>query len=1280
MLNKGSTYSFQIVTTHANYSILEHDGLTYYCPFKNGKLGETCKLKVIDYSGGKPKFEYFVNNIDDDELIKCSDFYFKYDDPNYLFVNLLINGFYEKIKLSKWLEFSNDFTKSEYIFYKKLLGKTKIVIDLSNINSHYKFTDNSHYNFEIIRSLSSLNSGVNRLIIKDVGDNVTYNIRNHFSNIDLKVGDIISLEYRGLTNKKEPILVKDLGDNFITPKKLISDEDIDFLLSSHLINYDLEIQLKSQINEKDGFWVLTACNYLSVLSSEFISKNELENSKQSSKIFKSISGFLDSRQFFIDIPPNTRKRLEPQYNNSKEQIDLNIKVCEFLLTNGPEDLFKKDFDYSLEDRVSIIRSLFYLNYFNSSKLGEINSIVQDIDQVDEDFNELVACFYENFSSKIISPFLRKNGDLFFDDMQTKRSFLIESELSKMVSIVRKINFQKLGLSWQTKLRFSFLCFLDFSNSEQNSFENLLDEFYDELNFFDFEFDEIEIEYVEITEESITINKPILIFSSVLGLFFSNKKMFFVRGNGKLHMLNYFLNKGHSVALEIKDNFFNRIYHLDYNCMFDFGMDNLEIGSEVSLVYKQKIDKKNPYVFCTYYSQSGQKTKELKLQPSQHKFFKHDRFMPGQEVIGEIKSVNNEGQYFAVEKNPSYKIDNEEFNCYYDGQIIKKYLSNTLSSCKICNSLLEFGEAHSKCSSCDYYEYEFLEIYIPKINKHIYVNRFSIVSGDGFAFFQNSKVGDIFKFYLFDEMTKYKLENHSVNFFKIRKENVDIYNHKVINTSYKFKRFGYYLMWLFYEINLHYRNKLHQLEGFNKLVLSLSSNYRSPKGYLISGLDSYNKILTSYFKNYEFSSTHLDEIKSFENDYEKTVEVYPKFQKIFTSLNMLSVNSNEYKKLIDYFEGSNPKLAKLLLIRNLLQSEDEKSDLINPINDLIKKNLIENDKSFKLNINSTVYEQDPNISLLKMIENKEIFEDQAHEFKETFHYPTLNKKQTNIIDKLKTQIANDPSKDKKLSDQIEKIKNSVPDWSNEIANDLIYSVLKNITAFLNTNDGKLIIGVSDDQVLKGLDLDYIKLHDFDGFQRKFEEYWNKLVVAPQNFRQYVILKRILYKEMEFCIVEVSFPVGVREACFIRDSPGGLPKLLMKNSSTTKEVEIVDIQNWTRKRKNIKNDPTSVYLMKTGGGLTKIGITNNVSTRIDSLKNDFPKIELIDNWVFPFRNIALIYEKRFQKEFSSKNVKIKTYTEFFKLDNEDIIYLKNELTKLRDSMEVNNDDNSTLKFDI
>ena len=26
-------------------------------------------------------------------------------------------------------------------------------------------------------------------------------------------------------------------------------------------------------------------------------------------------------------------------------------------------------------------------------------------------------------------------------------------------------------------------------------------------------------------------------------------------------------------------------------MFDFGMDNLEIGSEVSLVYKQKIDKR-----------------------------------------------------------------------------------------------------------------------------------------------------------------------------------------------------------------------------------------------------------------------------------------------------------------------------------------------------------------------------------------------------------------------------------------------------------------------------------------------------------------------------------------------------------------------------------------------------------------------------------------------------------------------------------------------------------------
>ena len=53
----------------------------------------------------------------------------------------------------------------------------------------------------------------------------------------------------------------------------------------------------------------------------------------------------------------------------------------------------------------------------------------------------------------------------------------------------------------------------------------------------------------------------------------------------------------------------------------------------------------------------------------------------------------------------------------------------------------------------------------------------------------------------------------------------------------------------------------------------------------------------------------------------------------------------------------------------------------------------------------------------------------------------------------------------------------------ISKDLEKSVLKNICAFLNTNDGKLIIGLSDDNIPIGLKNDYSTLgnKDQDGFE-------------------------------------------------------------------------------------------------------------------------------------------------------------------------------------------------------
>lgn len=84
-------------------------------------------------------------------------------------------------------------------------------------------------------------------------------------------------------------------------------------------------------------------------------------------------------------------------------------------------------------------------------------------------------------------------------------------------------------------------------------------------------------------------------------------------------------------------------------------------------------------------------------------------------------------------------------------------------------------------------------------------------------------------------------------------------------------------------------------------------------------------------------------------------------------------------------------------------------------------------------------------------------------------------------------------------------------------DLHEPVMKNLTAFMNTQGGALLIGVDDDGVALGLEPDYATLgkKNSDGFENVFNMAFNKMI-GPE-YRQYVTVSFHTIADKEICML-------------------------------------------------------------------------------------------------------------------------------------------------------------------
>jgi len=132
-----------------------------------------------------------------------------------------------------------------------------------------------------------------------------------------------------------------------------------------------------------------------------------------------------------------------------------------------------------------------------------------------------------------------------------------------------------------------------------------------------------------------------------------------------------------------------------------------------------------------------------------------------------------------------------------------------------------------------------------------------------------------------------------------------------------------------------------------------------------------------------------------------------------------------------------------------------------------------------------------------------------------------------------------------------------DYKNNQANKLMeYVIAKTISSFLNSDGGKLFIGVDDNGEILGLNNDYKILHNADGFKLQLDQIINKYI--GKEFHHYITNKIVKINGKDICIVEIlnsGKPSYVnnegKEEFYIRASASSQPLSMKEANSYIKD---------------------------------------------------------------------------------------------------------------------------------
>lgn len=381
---------------------------------------------------------------------------------------------------------------------------------------------------------------------------------------------------------------------------------------------------------------------------------------------------------------------------------------------------------------------------------------------------------------------------------------------------------------------------------------------------------------------------------------------------------------------------------------------------------------------------------------------------------------------------------------------------------------------------------------------------------------------------------------------------------------------------------------HNLEDkikYIKLSKYFFSNTNNAKSYLHNIYIEYFqrlKELDSVIENYSISNYNQFRHKIQEIGIQPmTLEGFPESENLIVFIEILGLfnntdiksnkllfdlvqkySNNDEKKLLSVL--SKATFANNLMISEVIGESENEKDEFSLKNLKVIRNYIENGV-FSL-------AESKEDKLTRELEEKRTYwmgkinqdEGEKLEFKSTLITPVPDEQKNKILDSLNEKL---------LSTGDEKARKGILNKIDEIKGDnaqkrIIHSAFKTIAAFANTNGGTLLLGVSDDKNIYGLEKDFDSFKDIseknrDGFG-KFLDSKLKSYFGDGFSSQYLEKEFLKFPEGDILIIKVK--ESAEEVFLLRDdNDNPCPGILyVRNLSSTDKLEGIELSKFIKNR--------------------------------------------------------------------------------------------------------------------
>lgn len=997
-------------------------------------------------------------------------------------------------------------------------GKPKLII---NDDRHPYYKKGETYKFLIKGfqdKISYAGSNYKIIILSDKFDDIheVFAIPNQENK--LKIGQEIECEISEINSKLHLRQINSEDPFYFDFEEIIEDGEIKNKYFSKYLNDDDEfnLKLKSQYEQKSAFWVLTYCNHI------------LNRIKGESSNRKNLVEVLEILELHTKIEDwILKKGILKAINNDDERKLIKKKTLEIIKNNTSEkyaiqsiiDFKVKEF-YESQKISKNFKEIFYLiKHLNFAEINEIEflNLLESIGKID------TANAY--YIKKLILQ-INRSLKVFKSSLQQDYFILSQNlEPNQEKSIIKYVNWlyiefflsTAIGLTEEANILLSkFYRFNTFLSKDVNINRKLL------LNSF----------YI-ISNTNKTFKIPINVLANKIEISYDD-----IEENP---------NQGNPIDIsqEVFRAHITEKHYQGYKLIIDSTPGFLPIQNITDLNLKNYEPNKIDWVTSiaiTLYCEKFNHFVAKQINPDSKDYFSKNTLedkipKKGEIIYGTIKNItvfdsNSFGVFVSTE--------------YGDGLIHENYITN--SSFEKGNLLSLFNKGDK------------IPVYI--LNYRENKLELSLVDLIGTKF--EKEYYDIFKFYGLD--------------------NLDDISEEEFNYSYRIELekgfiFEYYAI---------FQSSIEEKIKYIKFAKAFFSNTKNARSYLLNiyieyfnSLQKLDELISNYtFKKYNLFRDYIIQIK--EKVQPVTMENFPESKNLLFFIDILYLfNSKSEVDLEVLFDLTKKPIkennillkavAKTVLANNLIISEIDDTNDEN-LDQYTLKNLRrirEYISQGVLSVKETVEDK-----LAKELNEKRIYwrkmidEDEGEklEFKATLITPVPSNEKARIIDSLEKQLkkSKDEINIRKIKDKINDILEPI-EQENSIEKIIMHSALKTICAFANTSGGYLLLGVSDDKKIFGLEQDYNSFKKNKN-RDEFGKYFDSMLkdYFGDSFSSSLLEKEFLkFPEGDILIIKVN--KSLEEVFLLKNENGvGEENLYVRNLSSSIKLKGIELSKFLKRR--------------------------------------------------------------------------------------------------------------------